>query len=108
MINSAPPHATQCPKSHRIRLQLAISCILGRAAYNRAPKRSNKEENEMAKGKREIVIIASKAKDAIKAAGCQSSGDLVEALSNKVHDLVEAAVKRAKDNGRATVRPYDL
>lgn len=61
----------------------------------------------MAKGK-EILIIASKAKDAVKAAGCQSSGDLVEALSNKVHDILAAAVKRAKENGRATVRPYDL
>ncbi len=58
--------------------------------------------------KREIVIIASKAKEAIKGQGCQSSGDLVEALSEKVHDILEAAVNRAKKNGRATVRPYDL
>ncbi len=58
--------------------------------------------------KREIVIIASKAKDVVKGAGCQSSGDLVEALSNKVHDLLAAGVARAKANGRATVRPNDL
>jgi histone H3/H4 len=62
----------------------------------------------MAKGKREIVVVGSKMKDAVKAAGCQSSGDLIEAVSNKVHDMIEAAVKRAKENGRATVRPYDL
>lgn len=63
----------------------------------------------MAKGKsREIVVVGSKMKDAVKAAGCQSSGDLIEAVSNKVHDMLEAAVKRAKENGRATVRPYDL
>lgn len=57
---------------------------------------------------REVVIVASKIKEAIKAAGSQSSGDLVDAISEKVHDLVEAAVERAKQNGRATVRPYDL
>ena len=57
---------------------------------------------------REVVVVASKVKEAIKEAGCQSSGDLVEAISEKVHEPLEAAVERAKHNGRATVRPYDL
>lgn len=57
---------------------------------------------------REIVVVASKVKEAVKDAGCQSSGDLVDAISDKVHDILEAAVERAKHNGRATVRPYDL
>jgi len=66
------------------------------------------KETEMSKKKREIVIVASKLKDAVRGAGCQSSGDLVEAVSDKVHDMVEAAINRAKSNGRATVRSYDL
>ena len=57
---------------------------------------------------REVVVVASKIKDAVKDAGCQSSGDLVEAISERVHDMIEASVERAKQNGRATVRPYDL
>lgn len=57
---------------------------------------------------REVVVVGSKLKDAVKNAGCQSSGDLVEAVSEKVHDMIVAAVERAKQNGRATVRPYDL
>ena len=57
---------------------------------------------------REVVVVASKLKEAVKEAGCQSSGDLVEAISDKVHDLLEEAVERAKQNGRATVRAYDL
>lgn len=57
---------------------------------------------------REVVVVASKIKDAVKDAGCQSSGDLVEAISEKVHEMIEFAVERAKQNGRATVRPYDL
>jgi histone H3/H4 len=57
---------------------------------------------------REVVVVASKVKEAVKESGCQSSGDLVDAISDKVHDMLEAAVERAKNNGRATVRPYDL
>jgi len=60
------------------------------------------------KKEREVVVVGSKLKDAVKEKGCQSSGDLVEAVSEKVHDMITAAVERAKQNGRATVRPYDL
>jgi hypothetical protein len=66
----------------------------------------------MAKGKpkkgKEILIVSSKMKDAVKALGGMSSGDLVEALSAKVHQILADAAARAKDNGRSTVRPYDL
>lgn len=57
---------------------------------------------------REVLVIASKIKDVVKAAGLQSSGDLIDGVSAKVHDLLAAAVERAKANGRATVRPHDL
>jgi hypothetical protein len=56
----------------------------------------------------EILVVGSKMKDVVKAAGCMSSGDLIEAVSNKVHEMLEAATTRAKGNGRSTVRPYDL
>lgn len=63
----------------------------------------------MAKGKsKEVLVVGSKMKDVVKGAGCQSSGDLIAAVSDRVHDMLAAAVKRAKENGRATVRPYDL
>ncbi len=62
----------------------------------------------MAEQKSEILVIASKVKDVVKAAGMQSSGDLVDGISEKLHDMLKAAVERAKANGRATVRPYDL
>ncbi len=58
--------------------------------------------------KREMVVVASKLKQAVKALKCQSSSDLVEAVSQKVHEMIEAAAQRAKKNGRATVRPHDL
>lgn len=57
---------------------------------------------------KEILIVGSKMKDVVKSAGCMSSGDLIEALSNKVHEMLANAAERAKGNGRSTVRPYDL
>ncbi len=57
---------------------------------------------------KEILIVGSKMKDVVKSAGCMSSGDLIEALSERVHAILASAAQRAKDNGRSTVRPYDL
>lgn len=57
---------------------------------------------------REVVVVGSKVKDVIRNAGLRSDGDLVQAVSEKVHDLLEAAIERAQANKRGTVRPYDL
>ncbi len=57
---------------------------------------------------RESVVVASKIRDAIRDLGCQTSGDLPEALSERIHQMLTQAVERAKSNGRATVRPHDL
>lgn len=63
----------------------------------------------MAKKNREIVlVVGSKVKDVVKDQGLQSSGELIEAVSNKVYDLIESACSRAQENGRKTVRAYDL
>ncbi len=59
-------------------------------------------------GSRDILIVGSKMKDVVKKHGCMSSGELIEAVSAKVHELLAAAAQRAKTNGRATVRPHDL
>ena len=70
-------------------------------AKNAKPGKSGKKAGE-------ILIVGSKMKDVVKAAGCMSSGDLIEAVSNKVHEMLASATARAKGNGRSTVRPYDL
>jgi len=62
----------------------------------------------MSKNREVVLIVGSKVKDVVRDAGLQSSGELVEAVSNKVYDLVEAACGRAKENGRKTVRAHDL
>ena len=71
--------------------------------------KGNKTAKKAGKGSsKEILIVGSKMKDVVKAAGCMSSGDLIEALSAKVHEMLSSATERAKGNGRSTVRPYDL
>ena len=62
-----------------------------------------------AKGaKKEIVIVGSKMKDAIRSSGCNVAGDAIEFLNEKVHAMIQGAVKRAQENGRKTVRGYDF
>lgn len=61
----------------------------------------------MAKQK-EIVVVSSKVKAVVSEAGCRSDGELAHAVSDKVHEMLEAAIARCKSNNRSTVRPYDL
>lgn len=56
----------------------------------------------------ELLVVTSKVKDAISAAGMNCSGDAPEALSAHVDAVVKKAVERAKANGRKTVRPEDF
>ena len=60
------------------------------------------------KSSKEILIVGSKMKDVVKSLGYMSSGDLIEALSERVHQMLASAAQRAEENGRSTVRPYDL
>ena len=56
----------------------------------------------------ESLIVASKIKEYVKAKGCQTAADSLDAISKKVQWHLDEAIKRVKANGRATVKPYDL
>jgi histone H3/H4 len=56
----------------------------------------------------EILVVSSKVKDAIKAHDCNTASDAVDALSAKVESMIKEAAKRAKENGRKTVRGIDF
>ncbi|MEQ1876276.1 MAG: hypothetical protein ABL958_06500 [Bdellovibrionia bacterium] len=63
----------------------------------------------MAKGKKgEPLVVTSKAKGLLKKMGCNTAGDAMEGLNGWVHHLLEQAAKRAKANGRKTVRSHDF
>lgn len=57
---------------------------------------------------KETLVVGSKVKDFIKEADLRSDGDLIEALSDKVSEMLKSAMQRCKENGRSTVRPCDL
>jgi hypothetical protein len=56
----------------------------------------------------ETLIVGSKVKGVIKGNGCMTSGELLEALNAKVHELLGDACGRASANKRSTVRAQDL
>ncbi|MEW6777077.1 MAG: DUF1931 domain-containing protein [Bdellovibrionota bacterium] len=57
---------------------------------------------------KEILIVQSKVKDLIKKQQAQCSADAIESFSDLVEEAVKKAVKRAKENGRVTVKPQDI
>jgi histone H3/H4 len=57
---------------------------------------------------KEIVVVGSKVKEVIREAGLRSDGELVQAVSDKVHELLEDSVKRAASNRRRPLRFFDI
>ena len=62
----------------------------------------------MAKKKMESLVVGSKAKAVLKKAGCNVAGDAFDGLNAVVYWYLEQAAKRAKANGRKTVRSHDF
>ncbi len=57
----------------------------------------------------EMLLVASKVRQMIKDAGCNTAGDALDGLNAYVGWLVMQAVKRAGANGkRKTVRSHDF
>lgn len=72
----------------------------------KSKKKSKKKSAK--KAQRETLVVASKVKEYIKGSKLQSSGDVIPALSERVYEMLDAAMDRTKNNNRATVRPHDL
>jgi len=58
--------------------------------------------------KKEMLVVSSKAKAALKKSGCNTASDALEGLNGYIYWLLETAAKRAKANGRKTVRAHDF
>ena len=56
----------------------------------------------------ESLVVGSKVKAIIKEAGCNTGGDAMDGLNGWLYWLVDQAAKRAKENGRKTVRAHDF
>jgi len=57
---------------------------------------------------KEMLLVGSKVKAAIKEANCNTAGDALEGLNDWVHWLIQQATQRADRNGRKTVRAHDF
>ncbi len=58
--------------------------------------------------KKEILLVGSKVKAAIKSGKCNTAGDALAGLNEVVYWYIDQATKRAKANGRKTVRAHDF
>ena len=53
-----------------------------------------------------LIISKSRTKAAVKK--CNVSSDFYGALDKAVREMISCAERRAEDNGRKTLRPYDI
>lgn len=68
-----------------------------------------KEIDMTESGEKEILIVASKLKNYIRAkSGMNTSGAVIDVLSDKVRELCDQAVEAAKRDGRKTVMDRDF
>lgn len=58
--------------------------------------------------KRESLIVSSKVKAYIKSKDMMTSSDALEAVSDKIYDMLDAAIARTQANRRTTVKAQDL
>ena len=70
-------------------------------------KKTTRKKAPRGRKKTGVDLIISKSRTKA-AAGINVSGDFYGALDGVVRELISSAETRAKDNGRKTLRPYDL
>ncbi len=83
---------------------------MAKASKGKAKKSAAKSggSKKSSGGKSEILIVASKMKEAIRKAGYNVAGDAIHHLNERVHQMLEGATHRAGTNGRKTVRGHDF
>lgn len=67
-----------------------------------------KKKSAKKRAANEPLMIASKVKAMLKAAGCNTAGDALDGLNGVIQWYVTQAASRAKSNGRKTVRAHDF
>lgn len=97
MAEATSSHATTIGREAEA---TAITC--GRTCRARRNGMSNGDQ------KPEMLLVGSKTKAALKAMDVNVAGDALEALNGIVYWYLDQAAKRAKANGRKTVRGYDF
>ncbi|MEC7181351.1 MAG: hypothetical protein VXY34_06135 [Bdellovibrionota bacterium] len=81
---------------------------MAKAKKKAAKKATKKAAKKSAKKSKEMLLVASKTKDALKGKGYNVSSDALDAMNEYVYFLVEQAQKKCTANGRKTIRSYDI
>ena len=79
-----------------------------RKTKRKPARKASRKKTAKRRGKRgraDMIISKSRTKAV---AGINVSGDFYGALDGVVRELISSAETRTKDNGRKTLRPYDL
>jgi len=74
-------------------------------------KATKKAAKKTASKKRDMLVVGSKTKLALKGSGKNTfnvSSDTLDAMNEHIYWLVEQAQARCAANGRKTIRPYDI
>ena len=79
-----------------------------KATKKKATKRKTTRRAPKKAVSREMLLVGSKVKNALRESGVNVASDATVALNEVVYWYVDQAVKRATANGRKTVRPYDF
>jgi len=58
--------------------------------------------------KKEMLLVGSKTKEALKGKGYNVSSDAMDAMNDYVYWIIDQAQKKCAANGRKTIRPYDI
>jgi len=69
---------------------------------------AKKKAKKAKKSTKEMLLVGSKTKVALKSKGVNVAGDALEALNAVVYWYIDQASSRAKANGRKTVRQHDF
>ena len=78
------------------------------AAKKKTKKKAAKKKAGKKSAARDTLCVGSKVKAYIKSNGMKCSGELIQALSDSMHDTLDGAITRCQGNKRSTVRPVDL
>ncbi|CAM9908990.1 unnamed protein product [Chrysoparadoxa australica] len=76
-----------------------------------AKKKATKKAAPKKASRKEVLVVGSKTKLALKGSGKNTfnvSSDTLDAINELVYQAVEQAQKRCAANGRKTIRPYDI
>jgi hypothetical protein len=71
-------------------------------------KKAAKAAGKKVAGKGEVLVVASKVRQYVRAKDVNMSSEVIGALNCAVHTLLDKAVVRTTENKRKTLRPQDL